>query len=979
MQELFKAVRASSGPDIWSKGVGITRSGKVFQEYKGDDEIRVRVSVPGKPVTLLVTLWPEDEDWSCDCKGDEDPCEHVAASVIALKKSLDAGEDLPSAQEDAASIHYHFTRKEGMISFNRVVLNQNRTEPLHVVLTAITSGRIRGPKIHPDRQDMTVDRLIDGVRQGGIYPAEKLRQLIIGLAGSDRVWLDGQPVQCSQEPTGTLARISDRSGGVWLEGGQPQNIDDMFKNGVVLSQNTLHPVCQPRLKSETLNMLVHGQFFGNRDIPWLVSEIIPEIQAQMPLHIEAKNIPGTVRVLPHILWETSHSKTRLQLKPLIAYGSPTLAVIRNDRLEASHGSKEVPVRLPLEERKLRDQLKRDHGLSDHEFKELSGSNGVRLLEELIQQGSQVTGPGKNFFVKKAPLNAKIIPDPGNPMAFSAEFSGGENSGSFADPMVVLEAWKQGESMVPLLDESGWAEIPVNWLDQFGSKVLDLISAKNEQNELPPCLVPALATLCQDLNLKVSPDLSRWQIMAENFDKLPTAQLPDGLKASLRDYQKEGVNWLCFLKDQGMGALLADDMGLGKTLQSITILSGKSLVICPTSVLYNWAAEIAKFRPNLKAVVYHGGDRELDATADVILTSYALLRLDLEKLKQTSWDTVILDEAQTIKNPESQAAQSAFALPAKFRIALSGTPVENKLEDMWSLFFFLNRGLLGTLNHFREHYAQPIKDGQADKQQLLKQRIKPFVLRRLKATVAKELPPRTDRNLYCELNEHERDLYQSILLASKNEVIEKLASGAKVFQILEVLLRLRQASCHPGLIPGQIAPAGSSKTKLLLKCLEKSVDNQHKSLVFSQWTGFLDLIEPAINQAGISYLRIDGGTKNRQEIVDEFQHSDQSQVLLLSLKAAGTGLNLTAAEHVIIADPWWNPAVEEQAADRAHRIGQERPVIVSRLIARNTVEEKILALKERKKDLANSVVSASGATEGLSRNDLLDLLSSESAF
>jgi len=452
--------------------------------------------------------------------------------------------------------------------------------------------------------------------------------------------------------------------------------------------------------------------------------------------------------------------------------------------------------------------------------------------------------------------------------------------------------------------------------------------------------------------------------------IPAAELPADLTATLRGYQKAGIDWLCALREAGVGALLADDMGLGKTLQALCALRGHTLVVAPTSVLHNWADEIARFRPGLRYDVYHGPGRRLDPTRDVTLTTYAILRLDVDKLADHHWDTLILDEAQAIKNPDSKVTRAAYRLRGEFRMTLSGTPVENRLDELWSQFHFINRGLLGTRRDFEERYAKPIGAGDPEIALRLRERIRPFVLRRLKREVAPELPPRTDIVLHTTLTESERNTYDAIRATSLDSVVSQLSAGASVMQALEVLLRLRQAACHTALVPGQRADS-SSKIELLLEFLDEVLAEGNKALVFSQWTSLLDLVQPHLDRNDISYTRLDGTTKDRAGVVASFQDPDGPPILLASLKAGGLGINLTAADHVFILDPWWNPAAEDQAADRAHRIGQNRPVMVYRLVAEDTVEERILALQERKRALSEAALG--GATGALTREDLLSLL------
>jgi SNF2 family DNA or RNA helicase len=392
------------------------------------------------------------------------------------------------------------------------------------------------------------------------------------------------------------------------------------------------------------------------------------------------------------------------------------------------------------------------------------------------------------------------------------------------------------------------------------------------------------------------------------------------------------------------------------------------------VLANWLDEIRRFRPSLRAHLHHGPARALDPEVEVTVTSYALLRRDIELLAGEEWDCAVLDEAQMIKNPESQVARAAFALRARWRLTLTGTPVENRLDELWSQMHFLNPELLGARREFDERIARRAAAGDAEAIARLRERIRPFVLRRLKRDVAPELPARTELVLRCALEADERAVYDAVRAATRREVVAKLEHGGSVIEALEALLRLRQAACHAGLVPGQHVPR-SSKLALLVEQLDETAAEGHKALVFSQWTSLLDRVEPLLREAGIAFARLDGATRDRAGVVRSFQAESGPPVLLISLKAGGTGLNLTAADHVFLLDPWWNPAAEDQAADRAHRIGQTRPVFVHRLVAEDTVEERILALQARKRALADAAIGEAAARGGpsLSRDDLLALL------
>jgi SNF2 family DNA or RNA helicase len=561
--------------------------------------------------------------------------------------------------------------------------------------------------------------------------------------------------------------------------------------------------------------------------------------------------------------------------------------------------------------------------------------------------------------------------------------GGKTPGGSIDAAAVVRAWQEGLGIVPL-GEGDWASLPIGWLGKHGQLVADLLAAREDDGRLARHSLPALAALCAELEHPPPPGLERLAPLAEGFQHLPEAPLPRDLTATLRAYQRQGVSWLAFLRGAGLGGVLADDMGLGKTLQAMCAFAGPTLVVCPTSVVFNWQAELARFRPGLKVSVYHGAARALDATADVTLTSYALLRLDAKALSARDWNAVVLDEAQAIKNPDSQTARAAYALPASFRLALTGTPVENRLEELWSLMHFTNRGLLGGRSDFADRYAQPIAEGHPGAAAALRQRVRPFLLRRLKQDVAPELPPRTDAVLRVELGDGERAIYDAVRAATRKDVLALLGGGDDgtgenkgrggrgMIAALEALLRLRQAACHPALVPGHSAPT-SSKLEALLEALSTAVAEDHKALVFSQWTSLLDLIEPALARAELPFVRLDGSTRDRADVVSRFQDPAGPPVMLVSLKAGGSGLNLTAADHVFLCDPWWNPAVEAQAADRTHRIGQTRPVFVYRLVAAGTVEERILALQDSKRALMDAALGDGAAAAGLTKEDLLALL------
>ena len=471
------------------------------------------------------------------------------------------------------------------------------------------------------------------------------------------------------------------------------------------------------------------------------------------------------------------------------------------------------------------------------------------------------------------------------------------------------------------------------------------------------------------------------------DASPDAKTKLGpLAEKLREYQGVGFEWLTRLAANNLGGILADEMGLGKTVQTLAFLrahqgNGPALVVCPTSLVTNWENEARKFTPELKTLVLEGADRAARfksiADVDIVITSYALLRRDIDTLREINFSTAVLDEAQHIKNPETQNAQAAFALRAKHRFVLTGTPMENSVRDLWSIMNFALPGYLGNRNDFRERYEFPIARGSApDVQRRLSRRLQPFLLRRRKRDVAKDLPEKIEQVVPCSLTSHQRAAYDALL----REIQQGLGSsgknvnaGAQRMKMLTGLLRLRQVCCDLRLV-GIDKEETSAKLDLLDELLEEAIDGEHRVLVFSQFVSMLHIIRERLEKLEIPFCYLDGSTKQRQEIVDRFQSDSAIPVFLISLKAGGVGLNLSAADTVIHFDPWWNPAVEAQATDRAHRIGQTRVVTAYKLITRDTVEEKILKLQEKKRAAIDAAIdSEEPLMTGLTTEELEELL------
>jgi superfamily II DNA or RNA helicase len=562
------------------------------------------------------------------------------------------------------------------------------------------------------------------------------------------------------------------------------------------------------------------------------------------------------------------------------------------------------------------------------------------------------------------------------------------SGEIVRMPELLKALRRGESMVELSDGS-FGLVPQEVMDRFASLVQ---LAHTEEGQVrfkrnQTGLLDALLAERPEIGFDTAFGEARERI--RNFEKVKPAEQPAGFTGTLREYQREGVGWMQFLQKLGMGGCLADDMGVGKTPQMLALLETRrafrpdippSLVVVPRSLVYNWQQEAAKFTPQLRVLDHTGADRNANwdrmQDYDLVLSTYGTLRRDAADFRSFEFDYVILDEAQAIKNPNSESAKAARLLNGRHRMVLTGTPIENHLGELWSLVEFLNPGMLGAAVF--QNSGASLRNPDEETRVTLARALKPFILRRTKEQVARELPSKIEQTVYCELEGDQKKLYTELRDHYRQTLlgkIDKQGMAKSKLQVLEALLRLRQAACHPGLIDKARTGEGSAKLETLLDQIQSVSAEGHKALVFSQFTSLLAIVSERLNEAGITFEYLDGRTRNRQARVERFQGDPNCPVFLISLKAGGVGLNLTAADYVFLLDPWWNPAVEAQAVDRAHRIGQTKQVFAYRLIAKDTVEEKVLLLQEHKKDLADAIIQADeGMVKSLQREDLEILLS-----
>ncbi len=552
----------------------------------------------------------------------------------------------------------------------------------------------------------------------------------------------------------------------------------------------------------------------------------------------------------------------------------------------------------------------------------------------------------------------------------------------------------------LLNVNGenWLEIPYDVVKPIANTLIELFQTrpigKSGEVQIAKHNIARLLELEETLGKQQKPlwqGATQWRDLAKklrSFEGITAVETPSGLQAQLRDYQKFGMSWLCFIREYGFGGVLADDMGLGKTVQTLAYLQhlkqtnqlkSPALIVAPTSLMGNWRWEIERFTPSMTVLVWHGNDRhqgkELLATHDIIVASYGVVLRDIELLKQQPFDSVFLDEAQMVKNPKNKVSKAIRDLQVQHRFCLTGTPMENHLGELWSLFDFLMPSFLGDDRQFKKLYRTPIeKHGDHARHLELNKRILPFMLRRTKQVVAKELPPKTEMVRVVTLTGEQRKVYEAIRLSMESKVRDLLQTKGVArshIEILDALLKLRQVCCDPRLV--KLASAQkvheSAKLDLLMQMIPEMIEEGRSIILFSQFTSMLELIELELHKQKIPYEKLTGQTRNRDEKIQSFQQG-KVKLFLISLKAGGFGLNLTAADTVIHYDPWWNPAVEMQATDRAHRIGQDKPVFVYKLIAEQTVEEHMLALQERKRKLAE------GTYEGAMQSDKLELSGQE---
>ncbi len=844
--------------------------------------------------------------------------------------------------------------------------------------------------------------------QATILPRLCARGRLLGLLDEDEPLENAQPLQIDAGPEYHFRMPVARSAK-----NQPWTVTgELFREGETIPCTTARVVLPDGtmwIENRLARVACQGHFtwlamlrrLGSLDVPAAhLDDFIAQswqLGAEPPLVLppesnwsfQAIEPRSLVRFKPH-----QYDKSKLNVTAEFHYGNAMIDATADSACLVNRDERQIIRRDRLFER-FRLQELTSLGMNDDRYsRECLGVLPIKRLADaiprLVAQGWQVEAEGK------------LIRTAGNfkfNVTTGVDWFDLEGQCDFNGEVVMLpellKALRQGKKYITLGDGSQ-GMLPEKWLEKFGA-VVGLGETEGEAvrfRRSQGMLLDALLAAQEQQGIDLDRAFLKYRQQIASFEGISPGKEPKTFQGELREYQRVGLGWFEFLTQFGLGGCLADDMGLGKTIQVLALLESRrtaksrskekrlpSLIVVPRSLVHNWLEEAAKFTPKLRVVNFSGSDRgkvlPTADDADLIITTYGILRQDIERFSAATFDYAILDEAQAIKNADSQAAKASRLLKANHRLALTGTPVENRLSELWSIVEFLNPGMLGQTQTFRLALGNS-RSSDDDTLGMVARAVRPILLRRTKAQVLTELPEKTEQTLYCELEKPQRRLYNELRDHYRAALDQKIATDGLAkskIVVLEALLRLRQAACHPGLLDKKRVKDSSAKLDCLLEQLREVTAEGHKVLVFSQFTSLLAIVKEQFDAEKIRYVYLDGKTRKRQEVVDQFQNDPAVSAFLISLKAGGVGLNLTAADYVFILDPWWNPAVEAQAVDRAHRIGQAKRVFAYRLIARDTVEEKILQLQGDKRRLAEAIVSADDSViRQLTAEDLQLLLS-----
>jgi len=836
----------------------------------------------------------------------------------------------------------------------------------------VSSGRIQAPLPMVTAEDYVVDRALGHLKQSKLV-SNLFGDALKALSELPNVYVNGERVIVKNEPVRYEIRTRFNKGRYELV---PTHVERplIYLDGEVLKWS------EP-LSEEILPYVSSVSFLSIDDISHFLDTRLPLLKSHgITVLPPESGWPRVERMDCSLQHEVVHLDSGYAVRSRIEYGADSVAFVDDSGFQLKEKTI-IPRRDLKREKELESRLRNKFSLKLGEQKVLTGSRAVRYA--LLLKDENLRGDTIKPFLPCGQLRPEVMNEAGIP-TFGLSLMAQDGSNESLDKVKLqisidegLKAFENGESFIRL-PSGGWAELPIPWFEKVSPALKEFslgvggsfqgdsteVSSKSRSNKTLSLRDIGIASFFG----KAGDDAIHrfFREVYTSYSSETSIRLPEGIK--LRDYQVEGISWIRGLfKVKGAGALLADDMGLGKTLQALCSLSFPCLIVVPTSLLPQWEDQLSLYYPEKDICVYHGSSREWSSTSDITLTSYGLLRRDIDMFLSRQYEMYVLDEIQAIKNPRSALSQAAFSLKGGYRLGLTGTPIENSVQDLWSLFNFMIPGLLPSSERVDEVIRT--EQGLAS----LRSIIKPFIKRRSKKEVLIELPERTEIKFPCEMESMQRDLYDAVLKDAQNEAEKYLNGQGRYTSLFEKLLRLRQICVHPALA-GADGSFPATKVAALMELLESSLGSGHKVLVFSQWTSALDIIEPMISRAFGETLRLDGSTRDRAGLIAEFKENESRQVLLLSLKAGGVGLNLTEADHVYFLDSWWNPAVEQQAADRVYRMGQDKPVFIYKLMVKNSIEEKIQELHAIKSALSESLLGDLPSSNRVSSEDIRFLLS-----
>jgi len=867
------------------------------------------------------------------------------------------------------------------------------------ILARFESGNIRHPAVDVRGEDAAEllpklegrRVLLEPALMQLRFSSEVLRpHFDLEMIGSDTI-----VAKVSFEREGNGRRFSLTSGG-WFEGNPGYHIDTT--EGIArpidvrVSPAALRRLLRAPTIAEPANELIH-----------LITHLLPRLSMELGAPLpDLSQVANVVDLPPQFRMRAGGSLVKAEVALRTAYGDIEVEV-RADGISPpiivkppSDGQLATCVRADIVAQQKAVELLLELGLKPDE----AGEGFVAEGDDALRFWSEGIGSLPESWDLYVPEELVGVQVRSKPIQMQARVSSGvdwlnvqitwESDGVSIDRKAIEQCLREGKKFVRLSDDS-YAPLDAERVEALVAREIELIASEGKNGKLPLSQAGRVQELLNQLpDAKLSAGAKQFFKKLSSIEEIKAVKKPRALRATLRPYQEQGLSWLKFIHDLGTGGILADDMGLGKTVQAIALLllikqeqkELRVLIVAPTSVVSNWMREIERFGKTLTTALWHGAGRKEQQkdliNANVIITSYALLRRDIDLLTKLQLDYVILDEAQAIKNPHSATAQAAKELMPSHRLALTGTPIENRLTEIWSIFDFVSPGILPPLAKFDERFSRPIDQGDSKAAARLKAIIHPFILRRTKMEVAKDLPAKIESDKVIDLGPEQRGIYTQVLREVRAQVLgelDRVGVAKSQLHILAGLTKLRQAACDPRLLglPREFSHEDSAKVMAFRELIEEAEAGGHRVLVFSQFVSMLKILKSALDEDRIRYEYLDGSTQDRMERIDRFQNDPTIPVFLISLKAGGSGLNLTAADTVIHFDPWWNPAVEDQASDRAHRIGQKKVVTVYRLVAAGTIEEKILELKEKKKELVSAVLTEdSGGAKKLSRTDLEDL-------